>query len=38
MISYIIPTLWKSDSIFKLIESFKSIEDRDAELIILDNG
>lgn len=37
MISYIIPTLWKSDSIFKLIEGFKSIEDKDAELIILDN-
>ena len=37
MISYIIPTLWKSDSIFKLIKSFKSIKDKKAELIILDN-
>ena len=37
MISYIIPTLWKSDSIFKLIKSFKSIKDEDAELFIIDN-
>ena len=27
MVSYIIPTLWKPDSIFKTIEGFKSIED-----------
>jgi glycosyltransferase involved in cell wall biosynthesis len=37
MISYIIPTLWKSDSIFKLIRSFKSIKDPNTELIIIDN-
>ena len=38
MISYIIPTLWKSDNIFKLIESFKTIEDKNAELIIINNN
>ena len=37
MISYIIPTLWKSPNIFKLIEGFESIKDKDAELIIINN-
>lgn len=37
MVSYIIPTLWKSDSIFSTIKGFKSIEDPNAELIIIDN-
>ena len=38
MISYIIPTLWKSDNIFKLIEGFSSIKDPNAELIIINNA
>ena len=37
MVSYIIPTLWKSDSIFSTIKGFKSIKDPNAELIIIDN-
>jgi|TARA_B110000503_G_scaffold14868_1_gene20411 hypothetical protein len=37
MISYIIPTLWKSDNIHKLISSFNLITDPKAELIIIDN-
>jgi len=37
MVSYIIPTLWKSDSIFNTIEGFKSINDPKAELLIIDN-
>ena len=37
MISYIIPTLWKSPNIYKLIEGFESIDDDDAELIIINN-
>lgn len=37
MISYIIPTLWKSENIHKLISSFSSIIDQKAELIIIDN-
>jgi|TARA_R110001606_G_scaffold386274_2_gene550217 glycosyltransferase involved in cell wall biosynthesis len=38
MISYIIPTLWKSPNIFKLIESFKTIKDENAELIVINNA
>jgi len=37
MISYIIPTLWKSPNIFKLIKAFESIDDPNAELIIINN-
>ena len=38
MISYIIPTIWKSDNIYKTINSFKrTISDKGAELIIIDN-
>lgn len=37
MISYIIPTLWKSPNIYKLIAGFESIDDDDAELIIINN-
>ena len=37
MISYIIPTLWKSPNIYKIIESFESIDDDNAELIIINN-
>lgn len=37
MISYIIPTIWKSKFIFKQIEQFKQINDNKAELIIIDN-
>lgn len=37
MISYIIPTLWKSENIHKLISKFNSIVDTNAELIIIDN-
>jgi hypothetical protein len=37
MISYIIPTLWKSENIFKTIDLFCKIEDPDAELIIINN-
>lgn len=37
MISYIIPTLWKSPNIYKLIEGFESIDDDNAELIIINN-
>jgi len=38
MISYIIPTLWKSKFIFETIDSFKQINDDKAELIIIDNN
>jgi hypothetical protein len=38
MISYIIPTLWKSKNIFKTIEGFKTIDDPLTELIIIDNA
>lgn len=38
MITFIIPTLWKSDRIFKTIESFESCKNMDAELIIIDNA
>ncbi len=37
MVSYIVPTLWKSDSIFSTIKGFKLIKDPNAELIIIDN-
>jgi hypothetical protein len=38
MISYIIPTIWKSDNIYKTISRFtNSISDKQAELIIIDN-
>ena len=37
MISYIIPTLWKSDSLYETIKGFKSIKDPKAELFIIDN-
>ena len=37
MISYIIPTLWKSPNIFTLIKGFESINDPNAELIIINN-
>jgi hypothetical protein len=37
MVSYIIPTLWKSPNIFKLIKSFELIIDSDAQLIIINN-
>ena len=38
MISYIIPTLWKSKFIFETINLFKQINDDQAELIIIDNN
>jgi hypothetical protein len=38
MISYIIPTLWKSENIHKTIERFCEIEDDNAELIIINNS
>ena len=38
MISYIIPTLWKSENIYKTIDRFCEIEDPDAELIIINNS
>jgi hypothetical protein len=38
MISYIIPTLWKSENIHKTIERFCEIEDDKAELIIINNS
>ena len=37
MVSYIIPTLWKSPNIFKLIKSFELIDDSGAQLIIINN-
>jgi len=37
MISYIIPTLWKSDSIYDTINQFMDLKDNKAELIIIDN-
>ena len=38
MISYIIPTIWKSDNIYKTINCFThTISDKNAELIIIDN-
>ena len=37
MISYIIPTLWKSDSIYDTINQFMRLKDDKAELIIIDN-
>ena len=33
MISYIIPTLWKSPNIYKLIEGFESIDDDNADSV-----
>jgi hypothetical protein len=38
MISYIIPTLWKSENIYNTIDRFCEIEDPDAELIIINNS
>jgi glycosyltransferase involved in cell wall biosynthesis len=38
MITFIIPTLWKSDKIHETIEFFKSSDRRDIELIIIDNS
>lgn len=38
MITFIIPTLWKSEMIFKTIEQFKAIDDDSLELIIIDNS
>ena len=38
MITFIIPTLWKSNQIFKTIESFEGCLNSDAELVIIDNS
>ena len=38
MITFIIPTLWKSDRIFKTIESFENCKNNDIELVIIDNA
>lgn len=38
MISFIVPTLWKSDYIFESIKSFKENKIDNAEFIIIDNG
>jgi hypothetical protein len=37
MITFIIPTLWKSEMILSTIEQFKLIEDDSIELLIIDN-
>ena len=38
MITFIIPTLWKSDKIHETIKFFKSSDRKDIELIIIDNS
>ncbi len=38
MITFIIPTLWKSDQILKTIESFENCKNTEAELVIIDNS
>jgi hypothetical protein len=37
MISFIIPTIWKAEEIYKSIEQFKRLKHKNAELIIIDN-
>ena len=37
MITFIIPTIWKAEEIYKSIEQFKRLENKKAELIIVDN-
>ena len=37
MISFIIPTIWKAEEIYKSIEQFKRVKDKNVELIIVDN-
>lgn len=37
MISFIIPTIWKAEEIYKSIEQFKRIKNKNVELIIVDN-
>lgn len=37
MISFIIPTIWKAEEIYKSIEQFKRLQIKNVELIIVDN-
>lgn len=37
MISFIIPTIWKAEEIYKSIEQFKRLQVKNVELIIIDN-
>ena len=37
MITFIIPTIWKAEEIYKSIEQFKRLENKKAELNIVDN-
>ena len=37
MISFIMPTIWKAEEIYKSIEQFKRVKDKNVELIIVDN-
>lgn len=37
MISFIIPTIWKAEEIYKSIEQFKRVKHKNAQLIIIDN-
>ena len=37
MISFIIPTIWKAEEIYKSIEQFKRLQNKNSELIIIDN-
>ena len=37
MISFIIPTIWKAEEIYKSIEQFKRLQYKNVELIIIDN-
>lgn len=37
MITFIIPTLWKANEIYNSIEQFKRLQDKNVELIIIDN-
>lgn len=37
MITYVIPTLWRDENIYRTIEEFSKIEDPDSKLIIINN-
>ena len=37
MITFIMPTIWKAEEIYKSIEQFKRLDNKHAELIIIDN-
>ena len=37
MITFVIPTLWKSNRVYDTIDSIKRCKNQDLELIIIDN-